>query len=342
MTSRELIKRVIEFDHAERPGYCFNRPNFSDIAISYGRDYKKFATVDDSYKEWGEYPEILAKVPGFGGQVRMINGNIFGRLEGKTVNGECIKGAIEDGWEGFDEYYKNYLEPALSCEPQTDNIKAWVKENEGKFLVAPVQSLQAGVRDSRKMDNMLADTLLEPENIKNMVEIYADIACRDAEVYASLGYDGIIIYDDWGIQHSLYINPKSWREIWKGAYGKVAAAAHRHGLKMMLHSCGYIIDVIPDMIEAGIDVLQLDQPELFGSEVLGKKFGGKVTFFSPVDIQKIMATGKRELIESTARKMKEHLFVNGGGLIAKDYPTWEDIDVKDEWAQWARDIFMEK
>jgi len=30
---------------------------------------------------------------------------------------------------------------------------------------------------------------------------------------------------------------------------------------------------------------------------------------------------------------------SGGGLIAKDYPTWEDIDVKDEWAQWARDVF---
>lgn len=342
MTSKELIKRVIEFDHAERIGYCFNAPHFSDIAVLYGKDYKTFHTVDQQYKEWGTYPELLAKVPGFGGQVRMINGNIFGRLEGKTVNGECIRGAIEDDWEGFDEYYKTYLEPALTCEPDTSAIKKWADERRDKFLIMPIQSLQAGIRDSRKMDNMLADTLLEPENLKNMVDIYADIACRDVEVYSSIGIDGVIIYDDWGIQHSLYINPKSWREIWKGAYAKVAKAAHDHNMKMMLHSCGYIHDVIPDMIEAGIDVLQLDQPELFGSENLGREFGGKVTFWSPVDIQKIMATGNKELITKTAENMKKYLFVNGGGLIAKDYPTWDDIDIKDEWTQWARDVFMSK
>ena len=56
-----------------------------------------------------------------------------------------------------------------------------------------------------------------------------------------------------------------------------------------------------------------------------------------------MPTGDRELIENTARNMiKVFREYGDGALIAKDYPTWEDIHVKPEWAQWARNVFLEE
>ncbi len=73
---------------------------------------------------------------------------------------------------------------------------------------------------------------------------------------------------------------------------------------------------------------------------LGREFGGRIAFFSPVDIQKVMQTGDKALIQAEARRMVELLGGFQGGFIAKDYPQWEAVDVKEEWAQWARDVFM--
>jgi len=64
------------------------------------------------------------------------------------------------------------------------------------------------------------------------------------------------------------------------------------------------------------------------------------TFYCPVDIQKIMQTGDRKLIEEGAREMMKLLGTTKGGFIAKDYPQWDAINVEEEWAQWARDIFI--
>lgn len=151
----------------------------------------------------------------------------------------------------------------------------------------------------------------------------------------------LFVYDDWGMQHAPFISPNSFAELFKPVYKAVADELHNRNMKFFLHSCGLVWDFIPHFIEAGIDVLQFDQPELSGSENLARTFGKQVTIYSPVDIQKIMATGNRELIEATAHNMievfKEYA---DGALIAKDYPTWEDIMVKQEWATWAREIFL--
>jgi hypothetical protein len=53
-----------------------------------------------------------------------------------------------------------------------------------------------------------------------------------------------------------------------------------------------------------------------------------------------MVTGDRSLIEKGALDMVNSFKKYGGSLIAKDYPTWNDINVLPEWAQWARDVII--
>jgi uroporphyrinogen decarboxylase len=87
-------------------------------------------------------------------------------------------------------------------------------------------------------------------------------------------------------------------------------------------------------------VFQFDQPELMGVEKLSADFGGRTAFFCPVDIQRILAGGNKAPIQREAEKMIKCFGGYNGGFIAKDYPSLDDIGVKDEWAQWARDIFV--
>jgi uroporphyrinogen-III decarboxylase len=138
------------------------------------------------------------------------------------------------------------------------------------------------------------------------------------ERYAELGFDGYIFCDDWGLQNRLMISPQAWRMIWKPRYATIFQAAQKAGMLTFLHSCGYIIDILDDLIEAGLNVIHMDQQENMGLEILGKRFGGRLTFFAPVDIQRTMVYGTEEEIRRYCRSMTRHLGRPLGGFI----PCW--------------------
>jgi uroporphyrinogen decarboxylase len=124
-----------------------------------------------------------------------------------------------------------------------------------------------------------------------------------------------------------------WRKMFKPGFERLCSVAHAHGLKVLMHSCGKITVIIPDLIEAGIDVLQFDQPRLHGLDELAK-YHGQVTFWCPVDIQATLPTQDATLIQADARAMIDKLGGPEGGFIAGYYggneaigldPKWQDI-----------------
>lgn len=335
LSSKEIIKKVIEFDSPPRIGFDFNGSAPKDIAWILAAKL-----TNERYKEqfnWGYYKDILKLLPGFNGEVQRDSfGNIYGRLEEKT-KGECIKGVLQDGWNQLNEFQMPIYD--LGYEQQ---LKIKLKENEGKFLLGAMPvGVFSTIRDIRRLDNMLMDLLLDKQNIVSFLKRIEEFSIQMIKNMGELGFDGVIFYDDWGDQKSLLISPNLWREIFKPIYRNIANVVHRSGMKFFIHSCGYIYEIIEDFIEIGVDVLQIDQPELMGLERLGRDFGGRITFWSPVDIQKTMPTGNKEMIQKEAKKMIDILGRHQGGFIAKDYPTWEDIDIKPEWAKWARQVFVD-
>ncbi|MDR0450659.1 MAG: hypothetical protein LBH26_05290, partial [Treponema sp.] len=121
---------------------------------------------------------------------------------------------------------------------------------------------------------------------------------------------------------------------------KLADEVHNRNMKFFMHSCGCVHDIVADLIDAGVDVFQFDQPELSGSRVWSEEFGKKAVFYCPVDIQKIMATGNEALIKEGALHMVNCFKKCGGSLIAMDYGNWQDINVLPEWQQWARETII--
>ena len=115
------------------------------------------------------------------------------------------------------------------------------------------------------------------------------------------------------------ISPEKWREIWKPRYKRIYDTAHECGMDTFLHSCGYIVDILDDLIEIGLDVIQMDQQENMGLELLGSRFGGRITFFAPVDIQKTLASGDIPAIQQYCRDMKKHLATDKGGFLTGWY-----------------------
>jgi len=87
-----------------------------------------------------------------------------------------------------------------------------------------------------------------------------------------------------------------------------------------------------------VDCFQFDQPAAYDMPALAAKLKAhKVGLWSPVDIQKVMPTGNRALIEAEAARMVENF---RGFLLVKDYPDLPSIGVQDEWDAWAYNAFL--
>ena len=158
-----------------------------------------------------------------------------------------------------------------------------------------------------------------PEELGRLIDLLVDMNLYAIEQYARAGADGYMWCDDWGLQNRLMISPESWRDIWKPRYARVYEAAHEAGLLTFLHSCGDITAILDDFIEIGLDVIQMDQQENMGLDVLGQRFGGRITFWCPVDIQATMVHGSLDDVRTYCRRLVETLGCPEGGFIAKWY-----------------------
>lgn len=335
MTSREIIRRIISHNEPPRIGLDFLGDNPTDFLKQAA--VRLAHPVYSRYAEWGREPYLMNLVPGFSGEVKMTSmGNIFGRFDEKT-QGECIKGALQDGWQLFESYSLPQIDEAFNAGISALNLRASEKYVLGSFPFAVFSAL----RDTRHMDQALADTLLEPEMVTAFLEKNSSLALDIVDRSAQNGFDGMIMYDDLGMQHSMFMSRLSFVTLLKPFYKKIADRLHEHKMDMFVHSCGKITDIIPDFIDAGVDVFQFDQPELHGVGFLSENFGSRASFYSPVDIQSVMPTGDRQIICRHTKDMIDAFKKHGGSLIVMDYGNWQDLDVLPQWQQWARDTAIE-
>lgn len=329
MTPREIIKRIVDHDNPPRFGYDFN--DYTDFTFVSPR--RQINRPENPYAHWGDYPE-LREISGFKGETyRDFYGNIYGRFDGKT-KGECVYGAIQD-WDDYvypsPEYDFTYREELL----KRDLFK------EEKYVVTTGRALFSSLRDARLISNALMDTVEYPDEVKAFVEKIASEEVAVIKSIAGCGIDAWMIWDDMGMQDTTFMSPATFRELFKPAYKMLCDALHEAGMKFIMHSCGYNYGLMEDLIDAGVDIFQFDQPDAYPAEVLAKEFAHRVTFFSPIDVQKVLPTGNRELIEKRAKEMCDLFREAGGGWIAKDYPAYGDIGVDPEWAMWGQKVIME-
>lgn len=330
MDSREIIMHCIEFTGPERIGYDFTFPHPSDMcSAGWGRGRTAVYEEED--------PEIRRRVPDFAGQLyRDEYGNIWGRLTDR-YDGEVVRGVLHDGWEGLDRYQM----PVYGLPEEDREIQARFAAHAGQYRIGSLPGFPFAImRYMRRMDYFLMDLVLHEKQVLRLNEMVVDMLLGLIERFGTIGADGIMFCEDWGTQDRLLVSPTTWRRIFKPSFQVLVGRAHALGMHVIMHSCGYILPIVEDLIGVGIDVLQLDQPALLGVERLANEFGGRIAFYCPVDIQTVMQTGDRRVIEAEARKLAGRLGGFNGGFIAKDYSQWEAIGIADEWAGWARDAFM--
>ena len=189
----------------------------------------------------------------------------------------------------------------------------------------------------RTSTQLYIDLAEERPEFYELLHTVHEFYLKEMEKWAVTKVDALSFMDDWGAQQRLLISPRMWRKIFKPLYKDYIELAHAYGKKIFMHSDGYIADIIPDLVEMGLDALN---SQLFSMNIeeIGAQFRGKITFWGEIDRQYLLSFGTPAEVDAAVRRVNDHLNANGGVIaqcefsagskpenVFQVYRTWEEI-----------------
>ncbi|MCP4246182.1 MAG: methyltransferase [bacterium] len=169
----------------------------------------------------------------------------------------------------------------------------------------------------RGTEALMYDLIERPAAFFKLRDLVHEFNLAQLEAWCATAVDCVFIADDWGTQHSLLISPDMWRELFKPLYADYISRAKRAGKFIYMHSDGHIIDIIEELIELGLDAINA-QVTCMDMAELGRRFGGRITFWGQMDRQHMLCFGAEDEARQAARDFHKHLAsANGGHIVAQ-------------------------
>lgn len=168
----------------------------------------------------------------------------------------------------------------------------------------------------RGTENFFMDLAWGVRELFELRDLVHEFFLREIDLWAATDVDAISFMDDWGSQRSLLIAPAMWREIFKPLYAEYCRRIHAAGKFVFYHSDGYILPIIPDLIEIGVDALN-SQLFCMDIEAIGRRFQGQITFWGEIDRQHVLPFGTPADAAAAVRRVRKALDAGNGGVIAQ-------------------------
>ena len=235
MTPREIIINNIECSGSERIGFNFtngeNRINdLTGASCNHGIETERWEEEDVEFS-------------------MDIWGNTWHRLKGLSQGGEVFKPVLED-WNDLDDIKL----PDLDNPAYYENARELGASGTDLFRVGWMVGWPFAIcRYMRKMEVYFEDLVTARGHIDALHDRVTTLLEGVIDRYGEAGMDGIMFCEDLGTQKRLLMSPVMWRDIFAPLYERLTSRAHRYGIKVMHHSCGYNYDLVDDLCAAGID-----------------------------------------------------------------------------------------
>ncbi|MCD6521186.1 hypothetical protein J7K56_00220 [Candidatus Calescamantes bacterium] len=211
-----------------------------------------------------------------------------------------VEGHPLENWENFKNFTPPDIEKYYNWEKEKERIER--EKKEGRVAAGGIEHGFFYLRLTylRGFTNFMFDVGERRKELYELIEMVSDFWYDVVKRFVNLGVDVIYAGDDLGHQDALPISPKDWRELIKPAYRKIFSPCREKGIDVYLHTDGYIVDIIPDLIECGVTILN-PQDLVNGLDNLEKLAKGKVCIDLDIDRQKIT-------VFRTPKEVEEHIF----------------------------------
>jgi uroporphyrinogen decarboxylase len=197
----------------------------------------------------------------------------------------------------------------------------------------------------RGYDRFMMDLMIEPGIAQAIVERVAELKIGYWNTVLPL-VEGLVDIvgesDDLGHQQGLLVSAQVYRRFLKPRHAKVHAAIRKHtDAPLYFHSCGAIREILPDMIETGVDIINPVQVGAAGmdSRALKRDFGKDLVFWGGgCDTQRVLPGGSKDEIRREVRRRIDDLAPGGGFVFAPVHNIQADVrpeSILALWEAWA-------
>jgi uroporphyrinogen decarboxylase len=242
-----------------------------------------------------------------------------------------------------DDYDGSKLAAYSIPDPDADNVVALLRDvisRYGKshficgFLACTIFEASwylQGLQDT------IMDMVERPDYVNTLFDKVMEYPRRAGLRFIDEGVDMIWLGDDVGMQHGMMISTDTWREFLKPRLKELIDVFKSKNPEILIayHSCGYIIPIIDELIEIGVDVLNPIQPHAMDPAVIKKQFGDRLSFWGAIDIQNTLPNGSVQQIRDEVLLRRNTIGEGGGYIMGPAHNVQSDTSIENVLALFA-------
>ena len=319
MNNRQRVLTALNHKQPDKIPYnvCFTKVAHAKM-VEYYSD-------PDFVSKLGNCFTVSLPVPG-GIQYRQIAPDLwedeFGvhwdRTIDKDIGNVCNRLVTPDNIDEFE--FPNPDDPT-----RYDFIEKTINANKDTLLVAAIGfSLFERVWTLAGMENVLMAMVANKDFVHRLLDRILDFNLRIIEKTCAFDIDVFFTGDDWGQQKGLIMGPDLWREFIKPRIKKMYQLVKSKGKFVMIHCCGKVDGIFPDLIDCGLDIFNPFQPEVMDVFEVKKKYGRQLSFYGGISTQKTLPFGTVEQVKDEVKRLLDVVGENGGYIASPAHDTPPD------------------
>lgn len=313
MSARERVVRAVHFGRPDRPP--ISHAILPSAQYHYGDALQAITDAVPEDFGWHLLPDLPKdSLPPL--YKKGTNVDDFGTVWKVTVDGRCgipIRYPIAADWSNYDAYewpavfsagvprYRLYSGHMAGRGDDYYARGGWIT------FFEQMQQLHG-------FEHTLVDLALDSPGIYRLRDDLLQFNLAWIDRWLEGEYQGLQFADDWGTQANLMIDPQKWRSFFRPAYAAMFERVKAAGLDVWFHSDGNILEIMPDLIELGVDVLNC-QASVMGRERL-KAYAGRTCFRTDIDRQKVLPYVSPAEVKAYVWKLFRDLGMADGGIVA--------------------------
>jgi uroporphyrinogen decarboxylase len=256
--------------------------------------------------------------------VRNGNGALLRWWKAKSGTPEHVDFMVKDR-QAWEEHIKPRLKNASDYERRI-NFDAYrnarqAAARQNKFFVYGGVNVFELMHPVCGHEHMLMGMAMDPDWVRDMCQTYAQLVMDLLDMlFDREGRpDGIWYYEDMGFKERPFMSPAMYKDIVWPSHKGTFDHAHAMGLKVIVHSCGFVEPLVPGLIEAGMDCLQAMEVKA-GMDLLRLKqsFGHRIAFMGGMDIRTLETNDLAAVDRELAAKLPGAL-AGGGYCLHTDH-----------------------
>lgn len=230
----------------------------------------------------------------------------------------------------FPEAHMRYWDPPPINERLFEPIRDFVDENPDTFSIVSLSyfTLYDRAWALRGIENLLADMIIHPRFVEDLLEALTDWSLRATEGILRIpGVDAVHFNDDWGHQQGITMGLPLWRRFLQPRLRRLYSIVKKADVFLSIHSCGKVQELFPTLIELGVDLFNPFQPEVMDVKSIHALYREKLSFWGGLSVQRTLPLGSPDDVRREVRQLWE-MGRQGSYILSPSHDVPSDVPLE--------------